>query len=139
MRLRSQTQNNFASHPSRIGFPGVDKRAIGDASGEIGLIRPAEAQSVAHLRAQAVRADQEIGAFRSLLPRRRRSTEMASPVGRKSGNRRAEGQLDARMTADGFDQRGLQVGAVNDQIFGAPAALGVVKGQPHQFGVVRTA
>ena len=70
MRLRSQTQNNFASRPARFSVLGIDKGAIGDASGKVGPIRLAEAQSAAHLRAQTVCADQEI----SLVARCREAT-----------------------------------------------------------------
>jgi hypothetical protein len=40
--------------------------------------------------------------------------------------------------ANGFDQRALQIRAMNDQICGAPPAFGVVQRHSHKFNVIRT-
>ena len=43
-----------------------------------------------------------------------------------------------RLAIKGFDQRALQIGAMNYQVWAAPAAFGVVERHSRKFDVIRT-
>ncbi len=59
MRLSSQSQNDIM-RLSRIRVTGVDNRPISNASGKLDLIPGSEAQLIANLRPQAIRAYQKL-------------------------------------------------------------------------------
>ncbi len=118
---------------------GLDRGAKRDAPGKIGLGRRSEAQALARARTQAVGADQQIGA----VGYRHRAALQADrdliAFGREAGQGRAQSQDNVGLPPDRLDQRILQVGAMNRQIGRAPAALGVIERQPHEFAAVRAA
>ncbi len=60
MRLFSEAED-YILRPLNINIIGIDECAIGNASGELSLIRSSEAQLVTNQRAQTVGADQEVG------------------------------------------------------------------------------
>ena len=124
--------------PLEVSIIGVDDCAISNASGKLSLILSSKAQLVANLGAQTIGADQEIGLVAGLGYTTRQSDGKTPPVIRKVEDGRAERQFDARLAADGVEQRALQIGAMNDQICRAPAAFGAVQRHSHKFGVIRT-
>ena len=96
-------------------------------------------QSVADLRAQSVGADQEVRLSRIRRGRASNRRKYGHCRCAKSTTVAPSVKFDVRLPADCFDQRALQIRAMNDQIWRAPAAFGVIQRHPHQFGVIRTA
>ena len=137
MRLFPQTQNNIL-RPLRRGIIGVDDCAICDPSGKLSLILSSKTQFAADLGAQTVSPDQEIGLVADLGAAASQSDRNTASFSSNVVDGGSERQFDARLLMNGVEQRALQIGAMNDQICGAPAAFGAVQRHSHKFSVIRT-
>ena len=135
--MSAQTQDNILC-PLRICVSGVDNRAISNVSSKLSLVLSSKAQSVANTGAQAIGADQQIGLVASLGPvTRQRDRKTTSMIG-KVEDCRAKRQFDARVAANGVEQRPVQISAMNDEVRRAPAGLGVIERHSHKFAIIRT-